>query len=211
MLLQLHRGTLSRHSKDGTLYLTSCSEAWKRKRPRYMRIILNTGRLMEKANRIVNPGCVLLHGHQLNLPFLPLTTQTQVSQIMFNMCSYAHSLPAPSVSPAVVDEQQISRNVQALKNRLRGRGGRRGGKAASRTESGSGRESHPGSECVYSLFFIAIDKIHLTIFSATVQIPLPDASRRGKLNERGETRPPPTWTWLHWISVTTSLVMWTAL
>lgn len=37
------------------------------------------------------------------------------------------------------DEEQISRNVQALKNRLRGKGRRRG---MARLESGSGRDSH---------------------------------------------------------------------
>ncbi|KAF9239660.1 SRP54-type protein [Melanogaster broomeanus] len=47
----------------------------------------------------------------------------------------------PSESPEVPqDEQQIARNVQALKDRLRGRGGRRGGRGVSRAESGSGRD-----------------------------------------------------------------------
>ncbi|KAI0064681.1 P-loop containing nucleoside triphosphate hydrolase protein [Artomyces pyxidatus] len=54
---------------------------------------------------------------------------------------------APTESSAIaIDEQQISRNVQALKNRLRGRGGRHGAKAMARTDSGSGRDSHPGSD-----------------------------------------------------------------
>ncbi|EEB94004.1 hypothetical protein MPER_07266, partial [Moniliophthora perniciosa FA553] len=46
------------------------------------------------------------------------------------------------------DEQQIARNVQALKNRLRGRGGRRGGRSGGRTlsDAGSGRESAPASD-----------------------------------------------------------------
>lgn len=65
--------------------------------------------------------------------------------------------PAPSQAPsATVDEQQIARNVQALKNRLRGRGGKRGGgggggrSALARNDSGagSGRESYPNSEYV---------------------------------------------------------------
>jgi len=48
----------------------------------------------------------------------------------------------PTQSPSVPhDEQQIARNVQALKNRLRGRGGRRGGRA-----TGGGKESLPNSE-----------------------------------------------------------------
>ncbi|KAG8217317.1 signal recognition particle, alpha subunit, N-terminal-domain-containing protein [Butyriboletus roseoflavus] len=47
----------------------------------------------------------------------------------------------PSESPDVPqDEQQIARNVQALKDRLRGRGNRRGGRGISRVESGSGRD-----------------------------------------------------------------------
>ncbi|KAA1474879.1 P-loop containing nucleoside triphosphate hydrolase protein [Dentipellis sp. KUC8613] len=53
--------------------------------------------------------------------------------------------PAESSSTAL-DEQQIARNVQALKNRLRGRGGRRGGRGMARVDSGSGRDSHPGSD-----------------------------------------------------------------
>lgn len=49
-----------------------------------------------------------------------------------------------------MDEQQIARNVQALKNRLRGRGGARGaaGRGGARGDPGSGRDSHPNSECV---------------------------------------------------------------
>lgn len=49
-----------------------------------------------------------------------------------------------------MDEQKIARNVQALKTRLRGRGGRRvSGRGGSlRFDSGSGRDSHPGSESV---------------------------------------------------------------
>lgn len=44
-----------------------------------------------------------------------------------------------------MDEEQIARNVQALKNRLRGRGGRAGRRGLGRAEAG-GRDSHPGSE-----------------------------------------------------------------
>lgn len=49
-----------------------------------------------------------------------------------------------------MDEQKIAQNVQALKTRLRGRGGRRvSGRGGSlRFDSGSGRDSHPGSESV---------------------------------------------------------------
>ncbi|KAG9318261.1 SRP54-type protein [Chiua virens] len=53
----------------------------------------------------------------------------------------------PSESPdAPQDEQQIARNVQALKARLRGRGGRRGGRGTSRVESGNGRDGAPTSD-----------------------------------------------------------------
>ncbi|TFK29772.1 signal recognition particle binding protein [Coprinopsis marcescibilis] len=52
----------------------------------------------------------------------------------------------PSMNPdASQDEQQIARNVEALKNRLRGRGGRRGGRGG-RSDVGSGRDSHPNSD-----------------------------------------------------------------
>jgi hypothetical protein len=49
-----------------------------------------------------------------------------------------------------VDEQQIARNVQALKTRLRGRGGARSSGRGGRTrgDPGSGRDSHTNSECV---------------------------------------------------------------
>ncbi|KAF8078117.1 SRP54-type protein [Lyophyllum atratum] len=55
---------------------------------------------------------------------------------------------APSLSADVPhDEQQIARNVQALKNRLRGRGGRRGGGGGGgRTASRIGIDSVPSSE-----------------------------------------------------------------
>ncbi|KAF8894449.1 signal recognition particle binding protein [Infundibulicybe gibba] len=52
----------------------------------------------------------------------------------------------PSLSVETLqDEQQIARNVQALKNRLRGRGGRRGGRSG-RAELGNGRDSLPSSD-----------------------------------------------------------------
>ncbi|KAI0721641.1 signal recognition particle binding protein [Cerioporus squamosus] len=53
----------------------------------------------------------------------------------------------PSQSNAEVqDEEQIARNVQALKNRLRGRGGQAGRRGRGRAEVGSGRDSLPGSD-----------------------------------------------------------------
>ena len=46
-----------------------------------------------------------------------------------------------------MDEQQIARNVHALKNRLRGRGGARAaGRGRARGDPGSGRDSHANSE-----------------------------------------------------------------
>lgn len=68
--------------------------------------------------------------------FLPLFSPPDV-----HIC-----LVVPSESPDVPqDEQQIARNVQALKDRLRGRGGRRSGRGISRVESGSGRDGIPTS------------------------------------------------------------------
>lgn len=57
--------------------------------------------------------------------------------------------PPPEHHLGTVDEQQIARNVQALKNRLRGRGGARtAGRGGSRTrgDTGSGRDSHTNSD-----------------------------------------------------------------
>ncbi|KAG6331518.1 hypothetical protein ID866_7567 [Astraeus odoratus] len=52
------------------------------------------------------------------------------------------SSTAPTKSPDVPqDEQQIARNVQALKNRLRGRGGKQGGRSVARAESNNGPAS----------------------------------------------------------------------
>ncbi|KAF7359352.1 Signal recognition particle binding protein [Mycena sanguinolenta] len=55
------------------------------------------------------------------------------------------TLPTQS-SDAPQDEQQIARNVQALKNRLRARGGKRGGRGGGRADTGSGRDSVPNSD-----------------------------------------------------------------
>ncbi|PCH38272.1 signal recognition particle binding protein [Wolfiporia cocos MD-104 SS10] len=53
----------------------------------------------------------------------------------------------PSQSNAVaVDEQQIARNVEALRNRLRGRGGRTGRRGPARGDTSSGRDSGPPSD-----------------------------------------------------------------
>ena len=50
-------------------------------------------------------------------------------------------------SETPLDEQQIARNVVALKSRLRGRGGRRGGRGG-RIDLPSGKENAAESECV---------------------------------------------------------------
>ncbi|KAF8969901.1 signal recognition particle binding protein [Flammula alnicola] len=53
---------------------------------------------------------------------------------------------APTINPDTPqDEQQIARNVQALKSRLRGRGGRRGGRGG-RADLSGGRESPADSD-----------------------------------------------------------------
>ncbi|KAI0637097.1 P-loop containing nucleoside triphosphate hydrolase protein [Trametes polyzona] len=71
-----------------------------------------------------------------------------------------HTYPAVEVTPPseegstlpsqsgdnVLDEEQIARNVQALKNRLRGRGGQPARRGRGRTDVGSGRDSLPGSD-----------------------------------------------------------------
>ncbi|KAJ7261356.1 signal recognition particle binding protein [Mycena haematopus] len=57
----------------------------------------------------------------------------------------SETLPTQS-SDAPQDEQQIARNVQALKNRLRGRGGKRGARGGGRADAGSGRDSVPNSD-----------------------------------------------------------------
>ena len=54
--------------------------------------------------------------------------------------------------PGTVDERQIARNVQALKNRLRGRGkARAAGRGRVRGDPGSDRDSHPNSEYAHLL------------------------------------------------------------
>jgi hypothetical protein len=60
---------------------------------------------------------------------------------------------APAEShPGTVDEQHIARNVQVLKNRLRGRGkARAAGRGRVRGDPGSGRDSHPNSEYAHLL------------------------------------------------------------
>jgi signal recognition particle receptor subunit alpha len=58
---------------------------------------------------------------------------------------------APTTFTEVVtDEQQIARRAQALKDKLRGRGGKRG-RGTARLDSASGRDSYPNSECVLRL------------------------------------------------------------
>ncbi|KAF9228661.1 P-loop containing nucleoside triphosphate hydrolase protein [Gyrodon lividus] len=70
---------------------------------------------------------------------------THVEQINTSPPPDDSTLPSES-HEVPQDEQQIARNVQALKDRLRGRGGRRGGRGPLRAESGSGRDSTPTSD-----------------------------------------------------------------
>ncbi|OCH87428.1 signal recognition particle binding protein [Obba rivulosa] len=57
------------------------------------------------------------------------------------------TITVPSESNAqVIDGEQIARNVHALKNRLRGRGGKPGRCGPGRPEPGSGGDSLPGSD-----------------------------------------------------------------
>ncbi|KAK7440197.1 hypothetical protein VKT23_017139 [Stygiomarasmius scandens] len=79
---------------------------------------------------------------------LGVPTQRPVSSITDTPPSEDDHSTIPSQSPDVPqDEQQIARNVQALKDRLRGRGGRRGGRGGGRaSDAGSGRESVPTSD-----------------------------------------------------------------
>lgn len=59
---------------------------------------------------------------------------------------YLYIFSAPSLNPDVPqDQQQIAIKVQALKNRFRGRGGRRGGRGA-RAELPNTRDSPTESE-----------------------------------------------------------------
>lgn len=65
----------------------------------------------------------------------------------------ASAVPSqPNVTP--MDEETIARNVHALKNRLRGKatGGGARRRGMGREGGGSGRESVPGSECVFLLW-----------------------------------------------------------
>jgi len=73
-------------------------------------------------------------------------------------------LPVPTLNPETpMDEQQIALNIQALKNRLRGRGGRRGGRAV---RAVSGRES-ADSECGIISFAFLSANIHF-LYSSDV-------------------------------------------
>ena len=59
---------------------------------------------------------------------------------------HLYTFSAPSLNPdAPQDEQRIARKVQALKNRLRGRGGRRGGRGG-RAELPNTRDNATESE-----------------------------------------------------------------
>lgn len=68
-----------------------------------------------------------------------------------------------------MDEQKIAQNVQALKTRLRGRGGRRisGRGGTLRFDSGSGRDSHPGSESVSLSVLFLVERIPSRLFNSS--------------------------------------------
>lgn len=101
------------------------------------------------------------------------------------------SLSVPSqATDEPLDEQQIARNVQALKARLRGRGGRRGGRGGGRPRTPAhGADSVQSSEWVPSLSSFS----HLNVFAA--RRPQINESRRPKSSGNGVTRRPPTKTW----------------
>lgn len=60
------------------------------------------------------------------------------------------------------DEQQIARNIEALKSRLRGRGRRRGGRGGRQVtmEGWGGRDSQSNSECAQFIYaFLRTDPV----------------------------------------------------
>lgn len=127
--------------------------------------------LEDKAAQVCPPHSPLCHtrfeslsrtdAHVFHIqPVLPLTLRRlQKMQTLVRPFELFHihlitnlskCASAPSQSSAEVqDEEQIARNVQALKNRLRGRGGQSGRRGRGRIDVGSGRESLPGSEQVF--------------------------------------------------------------
>jgi hypothetical protein len=107
-----------------------------------------------------------------------------------------------------MDEQKIAQNVQALKTRLRGRGGRRvnGRGGALRFDSGSGRDSHPGSEFV-SLFIFLLSNVFRAAYPiAPMPLPLLLRKKKPKLVASGATKSLLKATWLLWIIVQTGLM-----
>lgn len=81
-------------------------------------------------------------------PESPITPPSEEGSTGLQPLAYLCTCLTPSTEPTIssdapLDEEQISRNVQALKNRLRGKGKRRG---IARIDSGSGKDSHNASE-----------------------------------------------------------------
>ena len=80
-------------------------------------------------------------------------TRVPVSLFLFSLVTRVVKLsavlevPSESVETSMADEQ-IARNVQALKHRTIGRGARGGRRGPGRSDIGSGRDSYPGSEQV---------------------------------------------------------------
>jgi signal recognition particle receptor subunit alpha len=97
--------------------------------------------------------------------FLMLMILVSNAQIIVRVIAHEHSLvPVPSDSGATtVDEEQIARNVQALKNRLKARGRPIGGAGKRRPEAGSGRDSLPTSEFVPKISAILTYKLNARV------------------------------------------------
>lgn len=98
-------------------------------------------------------------------------------------------MSAPSDShPGTVDEQQIARNVQALKNRLRARGdARAAGPGRARGDRGSGRDSHPNSECAPLIYFFSQVLTQRGAFSSDVA---GKRKQKGKVLRKWGDEPP---------------------
>ncbi|KAF7800328.1 hypothetical protein EIP86_011578 [Pleurotus ostreatoroseus] len=73
------------------------------------------------------------------------TSQSTAMSVLHDVILTSVLVPSQS-GTTTIDEEQIARNVQALKNRLRGRGGRAGRRGPGRGETGSGRDSLPTSD-----------------------------------------------------------------
>ena len=147
----LDLGTLLRRSRTGTLSSIRFCTAWRAKRHRCAHCNSFVSRTLPSYTpfRIAKHGSSR-HRHRWSLT-LSLMTRVPVSLFLFSLVTRVVKLsavlevPSESVETSM-DEEQIARNVQALKNRLRGRGARGGRRGPGRSDIGSGRDSYPGSE-----------------------------------------------------------------